>query len=85
MRVVASQAAPIPEAVAIPRVQQFLGNQLAGEAATTELKKLKAKAKITYQGEFADAAGNVSTPAVTAPAASAPKANAIEKGAAGLK
>jgi len=85
MRVVASQAAPIPEAVAIPRVQQFLGNQLAGEAATTELKQLKAKAKITYQGEFADATGNVSTPAVTAPAVSAPKANAIEKGAAGLK
>ncbi|MBL8414029.1 MAG: EpsD family peptidyl-prolyl cis-trans isomerase [Propionivibrio sp.] len=98
MRLAASQSAPVTEAVAIPRVQQFLGNQRAGEAAASELKQLKANAKIAYMGEFAESAAapaTAATPAAvpaTAPAkAPAPAAEKkpassnIEKGVAGLK
>lgn len=95
MRVVASQSAPVSEAAALPRIQQFIGNQRATEAAMSEFKQLKAKAKIDYLGEFA---GNAEAEAAsaTAPAAAvAPTAepaeqkptasSTIEKGVAGLK
>ena len=91
MRVVASQSSPVTEATALPRIQQFLGNQRAGEAASNEFKQLKSKAKITYQGEFAEAEGTAPAPAKdaapAAPAAAAkPQASTnIEKGIAGLK
>jgi len=87
MRVIASQSAPVPEATALPRIEQFLGNERAGEAAAQALKDLKAKAKITYQGEFASAEGKTAAPvaATPAPAASEPKASALAKGVAGLK
>ncbi len=64
MRVLASQSVPVTEAAALPRIQQFLGNQRAAAAAERELKQLKAKAKITYQGEFAAAGSGA---AATAP------------------
>lgn len=90
MRVVASQSAPVPEAAALPRIQQFLGNQRGSEAAASEFKQLKAKAKITYQGEFATAEVTAPPPATAAAPASAPVEKpagntAIEKGVAGLK
>lgn len=91
MRVVASQSAPVTEAAALPRIQQYLGNQRASEAAASEFKQLKAKAKITYQGEFANADGTAAAPAPTpakpaaAAAKPAPAATNIEKGVAGLK
>lgn len=85
MRVVASQSQPVPEAAALPRIQQFLGNQRAGEAAANEFKQLKAKAKITYQGEFAEGATPTPPPAPAAPAPKAAGASSIEKGVAGLK
>ncbi|MDQ5945480.1 MAG: hypothetical protein QG619_902 [Pseudomonadota bacterium] len=99
MRLVASQSAPVTEAQALPRVQQFLGNQRASEAAGKELKQLKEKAKITYVGEFAEGAAPkaapaaAAAPATTAPAAPAaaaqkaesPAAKTLEKGVAGLK
>jgi len=71
----------------LPRIEQFLGNERAGEAAAQALKDLKAKAKITYQGEFASAEGKTAAPvaATPAPAASEPKASALAKGVAGLK
>lgn len=84
MRVVASQSAPIAEAAALPRIQQFLGNQRAAQAAEREFKQLKAKAKISYLGEFADAAAPAAA-AASAPAAEASGKTTIEKGAAGLK
>jgi hypothetical protein len=92
MRLVASQSAPVTEELALPRIQQFLGNQRASEAVASDFKQLKAKAKISYQGDFASAEGAV--PAAEAkkpePAATAtsekPKADAsMEKGVAGLK
>ncbi len=67
MRVVASQAAPVEEAAALPRIRQFLANQQGGEAARREMAQLKEKAKIEYMGEFA--AGPVAKPAAPPPAA----------------
>ncbi|NVO07846.1 MAG: peptidyl-prolyl cis-trans isomerase, EpsD family, partial [Rhodoferax sp.] len=52
MRVVSSQAAPVTEEAAAPRIQQFLGNQRAGEAVKAEMAKLRAATKVTYMGEF---------------------------------
>ncbi len=97
MRLAASQSVPVSEDVALPRIQQFLANQRGAEVAKQEFKELKAKAKITYMGDFAgtgDAAASqaatVSTSplAVGGPDASAPRSAAdiaVEKGVAGLK
>lgn len=89
MRIAASQSVPVSEDVALPRIQQFLGNQRAGEAAKQELKGLKAKAKITYMGEFADTGTAAAVQAPIAPvstrASDASASKAVEKGVAGLK
>ena len=97
MRLAASQSVPVSEDVALPRIQQFLGNQRGAEAAKQEFKELKAKAKITYMGEFADTGKSAASQPATVPAAStarsgpddsAPKSAtdiAVEKGIAGLK
>ena len=100
LRVAASKAAPIPEASALPRIEQFLANQRATEAVAANIKQLRANAKITYMGEFAkplpplNAAGASNppaapqTPAESAPSANTPESqdkNALEKGVAGLK
>lgn len=55
MRLAGAQSVPVAEDVALPRIQQFLANQRTSEAAKKEFKMLKANAKITYMGEFADA------------------------------
>ena len=52
IRIVASRAAPIDEAAATPRIQQFLRNQRTSEAIAKEIKQLKDSAKIDYVGEF---------------------------------
>ncbi|WP_025040956.1 EpsD family peptidyl-prolyl cis-trans isomerase [Nitrosospira briensis] len=94
MRLAATQSVPISEAAALPRIQQFLGNQRVTEAAKQELKTLKEKAKITYMNGFSDADTNTPSQAAAAPAAisnadvSAVKSNtdiSVEKGIAGLK
>lgn len=84
LRVVASQSSPIAEAVALPRIQQYLGNKRAGEAVAAEFQQLKAKAKIVYEGEFAGAAP-APAPVAAAPAVAPSGNTAIEKGVAGLK
>jgi EpsD family peptidyl-prolyl cis-trans isomerase len=87
MRLVASQAAPVAESVALPRVQQFLGNQRASEAVSNEFKQLKAKATISYQGEFAsELPASPATASVVAPAAAPVTLTPnLEKGVAGIK
>ncbi len=98
MRLAASQSVPISEEVALPRIQQFLGNQRASEAAKQELKALKAKAKITYMGDFADTSTSAASQTPASPPAarvtdtgtskSATKSTAdvaVEKGVAGLR
>jgi EpsD family peptidyl-prolyl cis-trans isomerase len=91
LRIAASQSAPVTEAVALPRIEQYLTNQRATEALTAKFKELRAASKIAYVGEFAktdDAAPPA--PAPQANAAPAPteeeKAKAIlDKGIAGMK
>lgn len=93
MRVAASQSVPVTEAAALPRIQQFLGNQQAAEAARQELKSLKDKAQITYMGEFAGTEGVASKPVTASVTASNPDKSSqksetevmLERGAAGLK
>lgn len=99
MRLAGAQLAPVSEEVALPRIQQFLGNQRATEAAKQELKELKAKAKIAYMGEFAEDTNSESeesldnlaisreaaVPAPPAEVASEPIDSKFEKGISGLR
>jgi len=93
VRVVSSQQAPVAEAAALPRIEQFLINQRAGDAVAANIKQLRSTTKITYMGEFdGSAAAAPAAPAPTpapveaAPAASEDKTKSvIEKGVSGLK
>ena len=92
--VLASKAEPIDEAKATPVIEAFLVNKQKSELAREAMKQLRAKAKIEYVGEFADAKPAASQPAAPVekpvaapavkPAATANEA-AINKGVAGLK
>lgn len=93
MRLAGVQSAPVSEDTALPRIQQFLGNQRAAELAKQEFKTLKANSKITYMGEFA---GSDTPQAAAAPSAPDAKdsgvatrastaGTAVERGVAGLK
>jgi len=91
LRVASSQLTPVPEAAALPRIEQFLTNQRAGEAVAANIKLLRGNTKIAYLGEFSK--DESTTPAAVAPApVAAASASAedkaktsIEKGIAGLK
>lgn len=90
LRVSSAQPAPVTEAAAKLRIEQFLANQRANETIANNLKKLRADAKVQYVGEFENAETVATGPALAASAAStsspAVKAqSAIEKGIAGLK
>ncbi len=92
MRLVSSQTAPVDEATALPRIEQFLANQRATEAVAANIKQLRTDATVTYLGEFANpaptAAAEAAAPApapAAAPAAANAAQTAIEKGVAGLK
>jgi EpsD family peptidyl-prolyl cis-trans isomerase len=97
VRMANSQSAPMSEANAAPRIEQFLSNQRNGEAIAAAVKQLRSSAKITYMGEFAKALDNAApAPASTAPASTASPAPtaptaptldkaAMDKGVSGLK
>ena len=53
VQLVASKAAPMDEATATPRIQQFLSNRNAREVIAKDLELLRKYAKIEYVGEFA--------------------------------
>lgn len=92
VRVAASASQPVTEAQAIPRIQQFLANMRGSEAAGKDVKRLREKAKITYEGDFAPSAAPAAN-AAPAKAPDVPKADApapssdpnMEKGLRGLK
>lgn len=69
LRVASSQSAPVPEASALPRIEQFLANQRGAEAVSKAIKELRGKTTITYMGDFAQAGGAVGTAAPAQPAA----------------
>jgi len=87
-----SQAAPVTEAAASPRITQFLTNQRANGAVASQIKLLREATTITYSGEFVapDASGapaRLVAPTLTTGTGLAPPLpeNALEKGIAGLK
>jgi hypothetical protein len=49
---VGSREAPLSEAIAVPRIQEFLFNRSSREAVAKEFKAMKDTAKIEYVGEF---------------------------------
>lgn len=87
LRVVSSQAAPISEVAALPRIQKFLSNQRASEALAAAFKELRANTNIEYMGEFAQRSAVTPATVPVEPAAAKPSAlqSTIEKGIAGLK
>ena len=94
VRVVSSQQSAVPEAAALPRIEQFLTNQRAGEAVAANLKQLRSNTKISYMGEFdkaaapsaaAAAAPVLPTEPVLPPAVDDKAKAVIDKGISGLK
>jgi len=51
-RVAASKSAPVSEAAATPRIQQYLFNRGTSDVVAAEIKRLKSAANIEYVGEF---------------------------------
>jgi len=74
--------APVTLEVAGAQIEQFLMNGKSKEAATAEIARLRAAAKIEYLNK--DVASDPK-PAVTAPAAAPAADKSVEKGVAGLK
>ena len=86
LRLASSQRAPVAEADALPRIEQFLTNQRANEAVQANIKALRASTKITYMGDFDKPAAAAAPVAAPTPAATAtPDKSNLEKGVAGLK
>ena len=77
-RLAASKAAPVDEAMARPRIEQYLFNRHTTEVVTAEMKRLKDKADITLMGEFSESAETVAAKA-KAKGEAAAKAEAEEK------
>jgi EpsD family peptidyl-prolyl cis-trans isomerase len=89
IRLASSKTVPVDEATALPRIEQFQGNQRANEAVATNMKALRKSAKIEYMGDFAKDAAALATETAAAAAAAASSAeqpkSTLEKGIAGLK
>lgn len=88
VHLVASQSAPVTEAVAFPRIAQYLSNQRRTAALTRDLQALRAATQVVYVGEFSQPAV-AARPVPPSPEPSSPASdavrNALDKGVAGLK
>ena len=89
IRVVTARAAPVEEAVAAPRIAQYLTTRRVSEALGAEIKRLREKSNIEYVGAFA---GGPKTPAKPEsepfqpqPEKPAAPAKNFEKGIRGLR
>jgi EpsD family peptidyl-prolyl cis-trans isomerase len=95
LRLVSSRTEPVTEAVALPRIAQFLGTQRTVDAVTAQIKTLRSKTKVVYLGEFskplpeaslAEPPVPVAAAAIPTPGAAAGSVSStLEKGVAGLK
>jgi hypothetical protein len=74
IRLIASQAAPMDQTTAIPRIRQFLSNQRSIEAIAKEMKQLKEAARIELVSEGAKKVAAAELPAPN-----------LDKGVRGLK
>jgi EpsD family peptidyl-prolyl cis-trans isomerase len=79
VRLAAAQPAPVDEATARPRIQQFLSNRRLSEAISQAVKNMREKSNIEYMGEFA--AGTAGEAASAQPVE---PVDPIEKGIRGL-
>jgi hypothetical protein len=84
VRLAGTQAAPIEEAAARPRIQQFLVNQRLREAIAADAERLRQKSNIEYAGEFAGSQPAKAPQAPREPFQPA-QADSIEKGVRGLR
>jgi len=87
VRVAASRSAPVDEATAAPRIEQFLFNRRVGELIAKEMKHLRETSNIEYLGEFAaggkpEKAAAAAEPVETPGPAARPN---FEKGIRGLR
>jgi EpsD family peptidyl-prolyl cis-trans isomerase len=91
LRLLSSRTEPVTEALALPRILQYLGTQSTVDAVTAHIKALRSKTSVVYLGEFANpvSAALSTTPAAATPPATAPAptsvSSTLEKGIAGLK
>ncbi|MFN9773134.1 MAG: EpsD family peptidyl-prolyl cis-trans isomerase [Burkholderiales bacterium] len=85
-QVVDARDAPVDAARAQPVIEQALAVRKRQETVAAEVKKLSEAAKVSYLGEFAQAAPAAQTSGAPAPVdAAAVVEQALGKGAAGLK
>lgn len=85
---VGSQMVPLDLAAATPVIEQFNLNQRRSEMAAKEVSRIRAAAKIEYQGSFTKPEGVPKPAAEPKPAAAADKGanpESVDKGAAGPK
>lgn len=66
VQIAASQVQPLDEKQATPFIEQFLQNKSRMELAQSELKSLRAAAKIEYVGDFVKTAAEAAAPAAPA-------------------
>lgn len=89
VRLVSSKSSPVNEAMALPRIAQYLSNQRTNEAIAAHMKQLRANTKIAYVGEYATpepaAAAAEQTTLAPANTANPTARSALEKGVAGMK
>lgn len=88
VQLAASKTVPVDEKGATPFIEQFLLNKLRAETVDKEVKALRAKAKVEYMGEFAQAPAAPTEAPKQVEAAQPQKPapdSAIDKGLSGLK
>ena len=85
-RLQASQAAPVDQPSAAPRIRQFLFNQKLAQALDVDVAELRKRSKIEYVGEFAKPAADAAeaTPAAGAKAPE-PSAPNVQKAVRALR
>ena len=95
VRLVAARSAPVDEAAATPRIQQYLFNRSLSETVAKDVKRLRDKSNVDYMGEFANRPAEPKTapapepfqpaPAEPAQQPSGPANPNFEKGLRGLR
>lgn len=85
VRVLEARSAPVDESTALPRIQQFLFNQQVRGAVAGEMKDLRQKSNIEYEGEFRRTAAAAKDKPPVFQSAGNETAAGFEKGLKGLR
>ena len=65
LTLVSAKPAPVSEEQARPAIEQFLQNDRKRKLVDDTIKKLRESAKVTYMGQFAEAAASAAAPAAS--------------------